>query len=236
MAIICRDLKLLYIMVGGTGCSSVGSVLMERFGRTLLPACPLAGIDQKHNSIKQLVEHNLVSPKELKSYFKVANARNPFDRVASQYARLHGTSWEEFLKNPNSWVYKNKNYPDILRKEIEYAREVNFEKWVFKKYGFRSRVKAWLKYYLKSQGFPPGQHHTLFTDGVNRYIRFEYIEEDFNAILQKVGVLDWVSVPNRNPTSGKKTYQDYYTYKSRKLIEKVFSQELTKFGYTFGKH
>ena len=93
-----------------------------------------------------------------------------------------------------------------------------------------------LKYYLKSQGFPPGQYHTLFTDGVDRYIRFEYIEEDFNAILQKVGVLDWVSVPNRNPTSGKKTYQDYYTYKSRKLIEKVFSQELTKFGYTFGKH
>ena len=164
MAIICRDLKLLYIMVGGTGCSSVGSVLMERFGGTLLPACPLAGIDQKHNSIKQLVEHNLVSPKELKSYFKVANARNPFDRVASQYARLHGTSWEEFLKNPNSWVYKNKNYPDILRKEIEYAREVNFEKWVFKKYGFQSRVKAWLKYYLKGQGFPPGQYHTLFTD------------------------------------------------------------------------
>ena len=71
---------------------------------------------------------------------------------------------------------------------------------------------------------------------VNRYIRFEYIEEDFNAILHKVGVLDWVSVPNRNPTSCKKTYQDYYTYKSRKLIEKVFSQELTKFGYTFGKH
>lgn len=98
MAIICRDLKLLYIMVGGTGCYSVGSVLMERFGGTLLPACPLAGIDQKHNSIKQLVEHNLVSPKELKSYFKVANARNPFDRVATQYARLHGTSWEEFLK------------------------------------------------------------------------------------------------------------------------------------------
>lgn len=233
MAIICEELKLLYIMVGGTGCTSIGSILQERFNGKMLPALPMDNLDDKHNTLKQLVNHGLITKKSLKIYTKVANIRNPFDMVSTQFARLEGTSLERWLDKPDSWVYRNSDYADKLKEEIEFARSAGFEKWVIHNYGLKAISKSWIKKNILGKGHVAGQKQLCFTAGVNKFIRYESLEESFNNILKELGVKDYIAVPNKNPTKEKRTYRDYYTPLSKKIVERAHKQELSRFGYSF---
>ena len=85
MAIICPEYKLLFIMVPGTGCSAIGSVLRDQFGGQYLPSDNIFQeneklLGRKHNSISQLLEHGIISHAEVKAYVKFGTIRNPFDR------------------------------------------------------------------------------------------------------------------------------------------------------------
>ena len=145
MATICRKHKLLFIMVPGTGCSSIGRVLRKKFGGEFIPKVPLCQngrlvLDHKHNSIRELVKYGYLSRVELSIYLKFGTVRNPFDSLVTEYKRFTG-EWAEnlFLKLQASQLNQNisedeKIHAQIsmeaLRRKVEQTKSKSFEEWL----------------------------------------------------------------------------------------------------------
>lgn len=64
-------------------------------------------------------------------------------------------------------------------------------------------------------------------------MRFENLQEDFREVLRLKGIASDASLPNTNPTSGKKPYRDYYTTYSQKIVTQKFSDIIDRFNYSF---
>lgn len=259
MAIICRDYKLLFIQVPATGCSSVSKVLIEKLGGEKLPQkdIMLAGkyklVGQKHNTLKQLVGFNLISQQELKSYLTFGTVRNPFDRFASAYQRYISSWWEQMTQSDDPNCPANRageayreRYVRNVQKQIQLAREGSFEQWLSRKIllpqRFDRRVKFGLKHWLRKQPLLLTKNSLKMNiaypliDGVDRVIRFEHLETDFNNILSQVGVDEYIPIPHTNKTPGKKSYQERYSPKARAIVEQELAQQLALFEYTFEEH
>ena len=103
MAIICRDHKLLFIMVPASGCTALGDVLQKRLGGEWFPSEDLIKnnykIPHKHTSIQELLEYNLMTKRELSKYLKFATVRNPFDRWVTLYQRRVGEWFQTKIEN-----------------------------------------------------------------------------------------------------------------------------------------
>lgn len=82
MAIICREHRILYIQVPGTGCSVVGQLLVDEFDGQEL--------GRKRNDVSEIVRKGLCSPDEMREYLVLANIRKPFDRLVTYYQRFRG--------------------------------------------------------------------------------------------------------------------------------------------------
>lgn len=248
MAIICRDHKLLFIMVPATGCSAIGAVLIKKFGGEWLPREPLFRrsrrlLDNKHNTIAQLLRYGVISKDELNRCLKFATIRNPYDRLASTYERLAGT-WLENVMNstkPTSWFNRgDEAYRQKLRArkmaEVERARRDGFGKWL-ERMLIRSHRADWriIRRVQSLMGRGSVHRYPAFpmVEGVDELIRYERLEEDFNRVLRMAGIQEFIPVPHENPTPGKKPYPDYYTPEIKKLMDKYAGTQLAKFGYTF---
>lgn len=252
MAIICRDYKLLFIMVPITGCTAIGKVLKEKFGGEYLPQQNIVRDNKqifgmKHNTIAQLREYNLISEEELNSYLKFATVRNPFDRYASRYQKLVGSAVESQVdvSNPNNWYHHiHEGDREKLRKkklrDVEQARAEGFETWLLKEIGYSRSTKQALKDAINT--LLKGEKHITqkkkdrlypCIEGVDEVIRFEYLERDLNNVLSKAGIKEAISIPVTNKTPGKKSYQDYYSAELRTIFENFFAQPLQEYGYEF---
>lgn len=238
-------------MIGGTGCTSISKTLIQKFNGEWLPKEPILpsqnqgfGLEQKHNTLQQLIDFKLINREEVNKYLKFANVRNPFDRYATAFARFYGPDIEIALSDPTSWIYKDESgalrdsnevakTKKHLQKMIKISREKGFDAWLSKELGLQARLKAKLKAYCRRGDKAPYSYDYRILDNLDDFIRFENLEQDFNRILQNVGITEWISLDNVNPTKGKKPYQEYYSQKSRALIEKLFQEELRRFNYTF---
>lgn len=259
MAIICRDYKLLFIQVPATGCSSISEVLIEKFGGEKLPRkdIMLAGkyklVGEKHNTLKQLVGFNLISQQELKSYLIFGTVRNPFDRFASAYQRYSSSWWEQMIQSDDPNCPANRagetyreRYVKHVQQQIQRAREEGFEKWLSRKIllpqRLDRRVKSGFKRWFKKQPLLLTKSSIKMNiaypliDGVDRVIRYEHLEEDFNKILSQAGVDEYIPIPHTNKTPGKKSYQEQYSPEARAIVEQELARELARFGYSFDEH
>ena len=248
MAIICRDRKLLFIMVPGTGCSAIGSVLIKKLGGEWLPREPLFRgsrklLNNKHNTIAQLLHFGVLSKAEVDKFVKFATIRNPYDRYASTYERLVGTWTENAMDStkPNGWNnIGDEAFQQKLRArklaESEGARRDGFGKWL-EQVLVRSHRADWRIIRRVQSLIGKGTVHRYpafpMIEGVDELIRYERLEEDFNRILRIAGVEEFVPVPHQNPTPGKKPYPDYYTPELRKLMEWYAGEQMAKFDYSF---
>lgn len=71
---------------------------------------------------------------------------------------------------------------------------------------------------------------TQFVDFVGR---FENLQQDFDYICRKIGI-----PPKKLPRISKtnhKSYEDYYTEETMKLVAQEFQKDIEYFGYEFGK-
>ena len=256
MAIICRDYKLLFIQVPATGCSSVSKVLIEKLGGEKLPKkdIMLAGkyklVGEKHNTLQQLVDFNLISSKELKSYLTFGTVRNPFDRFATAYQRYIGSWWEQMIQSndpncPANRVGKahRQRYVRTVQEQIKLAREEGFEKWLSRKIllpqRFDKRIKYGLKSWFRKQPLLLTKNSVKMNiaypliDGVDDVVRFEHLESDFNKILSQVGINQYIPIPHTNKTPGKQSYREQYSPEARALVEEELAKELATYGYSF---
>ena len=72
---------------------------------------------------------------------------------------------------------------------------------------------------------------------VNKFIRFERLEEDFKSFCDDVGIgkreLLHTNRTNYSNAVGETYYRSFYDEESRKIVEGIFKRDLEYFGYSF---
>ena len=219
-------------MRGGTGCSSVGKVLIERFGGAMLPEGNIYQgghmvFGRKHNDVRQLLEWGFLTENDVKRLFIFTTVRNPYDAVASDYARIV-SGWEGAMpRDAHGNIIEDASARTAIRENAENVRQMGFDKWVCLRYGRLARLKSW----LKAKVFQKKPVDYLWrTDFV---MQFESLENDLNQVLRRNGIDEFVQIPNTNPTQGKRPYQEYYSDDSRRMVQQSFKHIIERFNYTF---
>lgn len=233
MAILCDGLKLLFIQTPHTGCTAIGTLLRRRFDGVRVPEQHVRRADldgdggakddtrivaaRKHATLRQLMDAGLITAGQRKGLVVAAGVRNPYDMLASEFVRTTGT--EDPRRRKGTIVPRR----DRFRKG---ARPTEFEAWL------RWRFAPGLTGRLQ------GAHHVKppdFAEGADQVIRFERLQEDFDALMKVLGVTERVEVPVVNPTVGRKGrhYSEFYTPAARRIVDEVYDGWIGRFGYHF---
>lgn len=251
MAIICRDHKLLFIMVPGTGCSVVGKALQEELGGTFLPERPLRRdghtvVTRKHNVLPELVEHGLLTEEERKEYLVFASIRNPFDRWVTYYQRYEG-DWVDYYEGVSRRrIERDRKNLDLSDEEVQRRREQHERR--FRKLRRRQKIIRWLGFEAwmtgtllrwawdgnKGERGEISEYAFPMLDGVDVAIRQERLNEGLDHVLRSAGVEYHIELPRKNTTPGKKPYTQYYSWLTRSLAEALLGDEMDLLGYEFG--
>lgn len=249
MAIICREHKLLFVMVPGTGCSVVGKALQEELDGAFFPEQPLRHdghtVERKHNTVPELIEHGLLSEEEYEEYLMFASVRNPFDRWVTYYQRYEG-DWVEYYEGVSRRrIEREQETLDLSDDEIQ--RRWDQHEWRFQKLRRRQRIIRWLGFNTwmtgtllrwalddgKGELGEISRYAFPMLGGVDLAIRQERLNEGLNRVLEIADVDRRIELPKRNTTSGKKHYTKYYTWPTRRIAKALLGNEMDRLGYEF---
>lgn len=245
MAILCREHNLLYIQVPATGSSVVAQVLREELEGEQVPAQSIRQNGQvvvsgPHCTVPELVTHGVLSRGDIGSCLVVANVRNPFDRWTTYYQRRAGEEWIErsmgslrrqLEQEREAYELSDEEYAQrqeaIDERERRQKRKGRLMRWV----GFNT----WMKYTLLRWRWGSSQDLDEYAfpmlSGVDVAIRQEQLNEGLNRILEIAEVGAQVELPEKNKTSGKRPYTEYYSRSTRMLAEYMLAPQLETFGY-----
>jgi len=238
MALLCEDLRILYVQVPATGCSVVGGVLRKYYGGV--------AVGRKHDDVPQLLASRAIAPRDLRRWVVVANVRNPFDRLVTYYERLRGSWTEAYLahlerrldrwreageRDAEAWLRESRRVAEKrrrLRRRSLLLRCAGFNPWVV------SAVLRWRYRDRKRDGPWPFLGHMFpMLTGVDLAVRHEALGEALAALLSERGAPPPPRIPRRNVTPDKRPYTHYYHRVTRRLIEALYSEELRLLGYSF---
>jgi hypothetical protein len=218
---------MLFIMPPRTGSTAIGELLCEKLGGEYLPKSDVidtqgvAVLRHKHNTLRDLLTHGLLTPQEKASLFTFTCVRNPFDSLVSLYVKL-STTYQYLLEDKASFIHRDPGYME----DMNWCRTHSFDEWIERRYG---RRRVWR---LFSRA-PRASMFSRFTDGADYVMRFEKLQEGFDEVLSRVG-LERLTIPLINPTPDRAAdYRGYYSPKSRRLVEAALADDLERYGYTF---
>ncbi|MEX2475917.1 sulfotransferase family 2 domain-containing protein [Marinobacter sp.] len=241
MAIICREHGLLFLMAPRTGCTAIGSVLMEQLGGEWLPNDDVMDekglyvVQKKHCTLDQLLEFKLLSEAQRREFVTFTTVRNPFDSLVSLYFKMH-KGYQDELENPDSWVYKVPGYAD----DLKLIRNMTFDQWINRFYPdlpvhLESKSLSGARNLAKRLMGKRSEAEDTFVRGVDHVMRFEHLQEDFSRVLTSAGVRNPPVIPMVNTTQARaeKDYRAFYTPKTRRKVEVYKEGVLREFGYAF---
>ncbi|WP_297793880.1 sulfotransferase family 2 domain-containing protein [uncultured Marinobacter sp.] len=241
MAIICREHGLLFLMAPRTGCTAIGSVLMDELGGEWLPGDDVVDenglfvVQKKHCTLQQLLEHNIISEGERTQLVTFTAVRNPFDSLVSLYFKMH-KGYQDELNDPDSWVYKVPGYAD----DLKLIRNMTFDQWINRFYPdlpfhLENRPLNGMRNVAKRLVGKQVHVEDAFVQGVDHVMRFEHLQDDFSRVLHVAGVRNPPVIPMINTTKARseKDYRSLYTPKTRRKVEVYKEGVLKEFGYTF---
>jgi hypothetical protein len=66
-------------------------------------------------------------------------------------------------------------------------------------------------------------------------MRYERLQEDFDAVLKQAGIEGHYEIPRENITPARegKSYREFYSKKSRRMVEDAYASHLEKYDYSF---
>jgi len=222
VAILCRDIGLLFLQAPHTGSTSLGTLFREDFGGVKLLEERVRDdrgrivLRQKHQSLPQLLEAGLISPEERADLLVVVGVRNPYDLVLTEYARNReaGTiSTGQRLVRRLPGISDDFSAPD-------------FERFVVRRY-----TPSALYRMLGRKPMVPVD----WTEGADHLIRFEAMQAGLDEALRKVDVSEPHPLPHRNPTQSRRDrdYRAIYTPRAREIVSRAYARELRQHGYRF---
>jgi chondroitin 4-sulfotransferase 11 len=162
------------------------------------------GLPFQHRTALELRE--LVGPARWAERFSFAFVRNPWDKVASHY---------HFRVQTNQTGLR--------------AIPIQFNEWVRLTYGTQC-----VPYYDQPKMFMPQTDWISDDSGeiiVDFVGRFERLEEDFDAVCQRIG--RWAPLPHLKRSS-RGDYRSLYDDESVEIVARWFTKDIQNFGYEFG--
>lgn len=241
MAIISRERGYLFLMAPRTGCTAIGErVLIAELDGAYFPnadvldARGLVVAAKKHSTLADLRRATLLTDAEAQSLVVFTAVRNPFDSLVSQYVKMR-TSYADLLHDPTSFVQRD----PVYRESMQQAQQMGFGEWVAARYVRRgpkqiARRSTWRSpgAWLRRGWVGPRHMYDGFLHGAHHVMRFERLQQDFDAVLALLG-LPSHPIPTWNVTEAKGSYRDYYDNATRELVAHVFAPDLRRFGYAF---
>lgn len=228
MAIICRDIGLLFVLTPHTASSAVGKVLREELGGEWLPEKHIQNrrgktvVRRKHCTARDLVKHDELTKAELEGLHVFTTVRNPFDRLVTAYHKRRN-NWVGIADDPESWIHKDRA---LSADDLRYAADHPFDEWLAHRYGGSLPRRIAMSSGLYSM-------FRRFTRDADTVMRFEHLQQDFDAVLAGVGQAA-IAIPRFNPTKTRPDdYREYYDDASRRLVERAARWDLRTFGYEF---
>jgi hypothetical protein len=222
VAILCRDIGLLFLQAPHTGSTSLGTLLREDFGGVKLLEDRVRDdqgrivLRQKHQTLPQLLAAGLITPQERAHLLVVVGVRNPYDLVLTEYARNReaGTiSAAQRLIRRLPGISDDFSAPD-------------FERFVVRRYTPNALYRA-----LGRRPMVPVD----WTQDADHIIRFEAMQDGLDEALRMVGVSEPHPLPHRNPTRSRRDrdYRPIYTPRAREIVTRAYARELRQHGYVF---
>lgn len=232
MAIISSCYKLLFLRNPRTGSASTGKAIINFLnGRYLLSEDIIdkeSGhfkVNREHTFLDELIKYKVINEIQIKKLFVFSSVRNPFDSLVSLYLNKAQKN-QHLVSDPSSWIYRIPNYVEDMR----FCRNHSFDEWIFLRYG-GGRLKWPIKKYLRWQRSLSGN----YSKNANFIIRYENLQDDFDQAIRMAGIEKRVVIPEALPSiKEKRPYEEYYTKRSRKIVETIFKDELSLYGYKFG--
>ncbi|ELS03169.1 hypothetical protein Xen7305DRAFT_00028890 [Xenococcus sp. PCC 7305] len=228
MAIICDELKMIYLLAPGTGSSALSKFLIDTFGGKAVPESEVDVFSQdgqfllrgKHCTYKELLKNNMLN-KEQSQYLVVTGVRNPFEYLyAEWYRSRHRTSRN--LGNKSSWIYNVKNSERKINDIID-TLTMDFSEWIEKRYKdlYGEKKRAFL--------------HSEYIHQSQAYIRKEEMNQDLEKIIaENCGKQMTIKVPKVNVSRDRDaSYWRHYSAEAREIIEYIYQPYLRKFSYYF---
>lgn len=164
-------------------------------------------------------------------YFKVVFVRNPWDWFVSQWKHNHRPgdpriSWRHAFCDPPRRTYDRLR---LKRQKIPLARKELFD----------GADVDYLFSHLKGYRGLPGteglyqSNYVFDLDGrqlVDFVGRFEHLERDFRAVLDRAGID--VPLPHANRTQHSH-HREHFTVEARERVRKLWRRDVDAFGYEF---
>jgi hypothetical protein len=222
MAILCRDIGLLLVQAPHTGSTSLGTLLREELGGEILVGERVRDgggkiiLRQKHQTLQQLFDADLIRHEEREELLVVVGARNPYDLVLTEYARNREAG---AISAPQRLLRRLPGSPGDFT-------SADFERFVKRRY-----TPGPLYRMAGRTPFTPLD----WSAGADHIIRFEEMQAGLDAALEAVGVPARPQLPHRNPTASRRhlDFRDIYTDAAREVVAEAYRREFERFGYTF---
>lgn len=213
MAILSRELGVLFIMTPHTGSTAIGDLLQERFDGVRIPTRRASGGGggdgtMKHATLAELLTQGHLSAEDRAGLVVAAGVRNPWDHVVTVYMRA--------LSGQGKWQGRRTR-----------PRDIEFEPWLRARY-----APSMLR---RLRGHAPHRPKD-YISGAEHIIRYEHLQADFDALLRRVGATP-VEVPAVNVTVAKKEmarhWSAYYSPAARAIVAESYKDWIERFGYRF---
>lgn len=150
--------------------------------------------------------YQLISHKiNLDDFFVFTFVRNPWDRLVSMYKYLKD------IEIPNA-KKQNQNY-------ISELDEIRFEEYII-------REDIWKPETFYSM--LKNEDDKIDLDFIGK---FENLNYDFNKLLKKLNIED-IKLSHKN-RSKHKHYTEYYTPKTKQIVEDLYKDDITYFNYKY---
>jgi hypothetical protein len=219
--------KFVFIANGRTGTSSIESALASYHEGEHVQHHVRGLYAAKH--VPPGVVRAQLGPGIWDELFTFCFVRNPWDWVVPQYF------WN-FETSPITWTDMLKNPVHTLRRKKAKNAAISSEKLkVFSPSDIRQLYNHLRRYrgvyeadtlFQRSYAYAPDG--TKLVDYVGR---FESMEEDFQRVIEHLGLND-IEVPHKNSTSHE-DYRSYYTDETAELVRSLWKVDVNTFGYTF---
>jgi len=168
--------------------------------------CPKRKIHMQHATSKQLLETELITEAQWKTYYKFVFVRNPWDRAYSDYKFVQDFSGVK--GSFKSFLNKENEFYEILNDKSD-------------------------SHYLGDHLLP--QTDFFEFDGLYKpdFIgRFEYFSEDIQKVLLSLGINKNFN-EYQNKSKRIKEYSLFYTNSQKQIVEEKYDQDIKTLGYSF---
>lgn len=212
-----EELEAIFVHIPKNGGTSAGRSLVGKYNGNHMPI---------------RTYQMIYSKSDYDRFFKFAFSRNPFDRLISGYRSLAvgvdnvavtdvpGTSATEpsgdRLLKPRSGTQAWNNFRDFEHFVTEWVTPGNTRRF---------------EHFRPQHRFVCSPDGRLQPDFIGR---FENFDADFAVVAERLGVETGLVHDNRTLGKKKRSYADYYTPSTRRIVERIYRKDLELFDYAFG--